>query len=170
MLALITERPQDFDELLPGNDRSGVGSNDNIPTGARPSKTEVRSTVSAVDSDFEDSAEDPEAIEVDEGVNEQPSLAVLQDRVLDRLAETLARFKSDPGGNTPFPLDPKHVSSTMMIVYPQSNRVMLLCAKNEGLDQGGTTEDTDFLDSWRKCMECISKRGNQSYLTVMAIS
>jgi hypothetical protein len=34
----------------------------------------------------------------------------------------------------------------MMIVYPQSNRVMLLCAKNEGLNQGGTTEDTDFLD------------------------
>ncbi|KAF1948947.1 hypothetical protein CC80DRAFT_485288 [Byssothecium circinans] len=159
MLAWITKRPHDLDELLPGNDRSGVESNDNLPTGARPPTTEVGATVSAIDSDFEDSAEDLEVIEDDEGMDEQSYLAVLQDRVLDRLAETLARFKSDPKERRLFPVDSKHVSSTMMIVYPQLTRVMLLCAKNEGLDQGGTSEDTEFLDSWRKCMECISKRG-----------
>lgn len=96
---------------------------------------------------------------MDEGVDEQSYVAELRDKVLDRLAETLARFKSDPDGNRGFPLGSKHVSSTMMIVYHQSTRVKFLCAKNEGLDQGDTTEDTDFLDSWRKCMECISKTG-----------
>lgn len=87
------------------------------------------------------------------------ALSVLRDQVLDHLAETLARFKSDPGRRKGPPLGSKHVSSTMMVVYPQSTMVKFLCAKNEGLDQRGTTEDTDFLDSWRKCMECISKRG-----------
>jgi hypothetical protein len=158
VLALITQRPQDLDELLPGNDRSGVESNDNLhTTGAL--KSEVRTTDSVVDSDLDDLEDDLEVIEVDERVAEQSSLAKLQDRVLDRLAETLARFKSDPKGHMPFPPDPKHISSTMMIVYPQSTKVMLLCAKNEGLNQGDTTEDTDFLDSWSKCMERISTTG-----------
>ncbi|KAK4233826.1 hypothetical protein C8A03DRAFT_38439 [Achaetomium macrosporum] len=35
-------------------------------------------------------------------------------------------------------------------------------SKNEGLDQGSKTEDTDFLDRWRMCMERFAQRGYTS--------
>ncbi|KAI1635874.1 hypothetical protein F4809DRAFT_612245 [Biscogniauxia mediterranea] len=167
LLVLIGERPQDLDELLSRDERiderSGDENDENLPIRATSAKTNVYTTASDADMDFEDSledlAEDLETIDVDENKDKQSYLTELRDRVLDRLAETLARFKSDPEGNRGFPLGSKHVSSTMMVVYNQPTRVKFLCAKNEGLDQEDTTEDTDFLDSWRKCMECISTSG-----------
>jgi hypothetical protein len=117
-----------------------------------------------------ESEEELEIGDIDEGGGYETRLATLRDKVLDRLAETLARFKSDPKGQRGPAIDPKHVSSTMMIVYHQPARVKLLCAKNEGLNQGGTAEDTEFLDSWKKCMECISKIGEAIRSALLAES
>ncbi|KAF1993802.1 hypothetical protein P154DRAFT_384427, partial [Amniculicola lignicola CBS 123094] len=86
-------------------------------------------------------------------------LKVLRNKVLDRLAETLARYKSDRTVNKGPVLDPKHVSSTMMIIDEEHNKVKILCAKNEGLNQHNSTDDTDFLNCWKACMEHISKEG-----------
>ncbi|KAI9781877.1 MAG: hypothetical protein M1839_005671 [Geoglossum umbratile] len=47
----------------------------------------------------------------------------------------------------------------MMIVYDDKNKVKILCAKNEGLAQGNSTGHTDFLNSWKACMERISRAG-----------
>jgi hypothetical protein len=117
VLALIAERPQDLNELLSSDERSGDQNDENLPIRSTSAKTKPCTTASDVDTDFEDPAEDLEIIDVDEGVDKQPYLAVLRDKVLDRLAETLSRFKSDPEGNRRFPLGSKHVSSTMVIVY-----------------------------------------------------
>ena len=34
---------------------------------------------------------------------------------------------------------------------------------NEGLDQHNSTDDTDFLSSWKACMERISREGKLMY-------
>lgn len=47
----------------------------------------------------------------------------------------------------------------MVIVYRQQTKAKFLYAKNEGLEQEGTVDDTAFLDSWRELMECIFKTG-----------
>lgn len=158
VLALISQRPQGVDELLTRNEKSADRNSEKACT----------------ESDSEDCAQDLEITEEDEDVGESEEeplhLTQLRDKVLNRLAETLARFKSDPKGNRGYPLDPKHVSSTMMIEYRGSEAVRFLCAKNEGLDQRDTTEDTDFLESWRKCMECISKRGKSISCASLTVS
>jgi hypothetical protein len=162
VLALLIKRHQDLDELLSRDERRGDlnDENDRPITATKKSCTITLGTDKGgdADTDTEDPEED-ERIGVDEGTDEELYLAALKDKVLDRLAETLARYKSDPSGNQISPLASKHVSSTMMMVGRQSTRVKFLCSKNEGLDQGDTAEDTKFLDSWRQCMECISKPG-----------
>lgn len=86
--------------------------------------------------------------------------ATLKNKVLDRLAETLARFKTEPKGTRKSFLDPKHVSSTMMNIYQQLKKVEFLCTKNEGLNQGDTS-DTGFLNSWKLCIKNLSKKGEE---------
>ena len=139
LLSLITERPPDLFELL---EQNNVPANDDVDD---------------ADVDLEDVEEDSEITGAEEEAKSQAHLAVLRNKVLDRLAETLARFKSDPSGNSRSRIDSKHVSSTIM--YYNSMRVKFLCAKNEGLDQENSTDDTEFLDSWSRQMEQISRKG-----------
>ncbi|KAJ5966834.1 hypothetical protein N7501_003082 [Penicillium viridicatum] len=78
----------------------------------------------------------------------------LKNQFLDRLAETLARFKTDAQAKTSN--DVKHVSAAMMVCYEDEGRVKILCAKNEGLEQ----EDKDFLARWKLLMEGIARKGS----------
>jgi hypothetical protein len=50
-----------------------------------------------------------------------------------------------------------------LIIDVERNKVKILCAKNEGLDQHNSTDDTDFLSSWKACMERISREGKLMY-------
>ncbi|KAG9236236.1 hypothetical protein BJ875DRAFT_457146 [Amylocarpus encephaloides] len=47
----------------------------------------------------------------------------------------------------------------MMIIDEEHNKVKILYAKNEGLDQHNSTDDTDFLGSWKAYIERISREG-----------
>jgi hypothetical protein len=159
LLALIIERPHNLDEQLSSHERNSDQNDQILPTVSTSIQTDAPPTALDVDTDCEDPTEDAEAMDVDGGIDKQSYLAMLRDKVLDRLAETLARFKSDPERKTGSRLGASHVSSTMMIVDEQLMRIKFKCAKNEGLDQSDTTEDTDFLNSWRQCMEDISRAG-----------
>ena len=110
---------------------------------------------------LQEELEDLQAIVADR--DEQQHLAELQSKILDRLAETLARFKSDPKARKS--IDAKHVSSAMMIVYQKNERVKILCSKNEGLD----IEDNAFLRDWKNCMETIAKKGDEHQRTASAV-
>lgn len=120
LLRLIAERPANLDELLIDHKEASLEKtiSDNSDSGE-----------GCPEEDLEDleiiSAEDMK------GGNPKP----LRDEVLDRLAETLARYKSNRTTNKGPILDPKHVCSTMMIVDEENNKVKILCAKNKGLDQ-----------------------------------
>lgn len=80
-------------------------------------------------------------------------LTELKDQFLDRLAEILARFKTDPKAKKS--KDAKHVSATMMACHEAKESVKIFCAKNEGLDH----EDRKFLSEWKQHMEDIAKKG-----------
>jgi hypothetical protein len=80
-------------------------------------------------------------------------LAELKNPFLDRLAETLARFKSDPQDRRS--KDAKNVFATMMICHEKEERVEIFCTKNEGLDD----EDRKFLNKWKVHMEKIAREG-----------
>ncbi|UKZ75490.1 hypothetical protein TrVFT333_003176 [Trichoderma virens FT-333] len=88
--------------------------------------------------------------------DEAQSLTELQNKFLDRLAEALARFKTNPK-NRSSP-DAKHVSSTLMVVYKHQQRVKIMCSKNEGLDE----EDRTFLGNWKIYMEAVANTGTAS--------
>ncbi|KAJ5371713.1 hypothetical protein N7517_003719 [Penicillium concentricum] len=77
----------------------------------------------------------------------------LKNQFLDRLAETLARFKTDPQARTSN--DAEHVSAAMMVCYEDEEHVKIFCANNEGLDK----EDHDFLARWKLRMESIARKG-----------
>ena len=81
LLTLITSRPPNFDELFPVDDNNGA-----------------ESTVLTDDEedDLEDELENPKVGGSGEG-EAQIDLVILRNRVLDRLAEVLARYKSAPG-------------------------------------------------------------------------
>ena len=97
-----------------------------------------------------------------DGLEELQDPAELTNKALDRFAETLARFKSDPKAfKSP---DAKHVSSAMMMVYNEDERFKIICSKNEGLD----AEDKAFLAKWKICMEAIAKSGKVIQLVVSA--
>ncbi|KAK5214941.1 hypothetical protein LTR96_011628 [Exophiala xenobiotica] len=126
-----------------------MGLEEDPETGVEALQAEIDVGVDGVEE-----LEDLQIIDTDR--DEQQYLAELQNKILDRLAETLARFKSDPKARNSF--DAKHVSSAMMVVYRKDERVKILCSKNEGLD----TEDRDFLRDWKDCMETIARRGAAS--------
>lgn len=80
-------------------------------------------------------------------------LTELKNQFLDRLAEILARFKTNPKAKKS--KDAKHVSATMMACHEAKESVKIFCAKNEGLDH----EDRKFLSEWKQHMENIAKKG-----------
>ncbi|UPL03070.1 hypothetical protein LCI18_014004 [Fusarium solani-melongenae] len=82
-----------------------------------------------------------------EADSEDVYLRKLKDELVDRLSETLARFKSPPKSGS---LDAKHVSSVIMIEHAGNDGVTFLCAKNEGLDG---QDKEDFLPKWKNLME-----------------
>ncbi|KAL3422702.1 hypothetical protein PVAG01_06858 [Phlyctema vagabunda] len=147
LLALITTRPANLDELLSEGDINDIYAEGKAVDDDDDTKNEI-----------DEYFEGPRVISSND--EDEHSLHKLRDKVLDRLAETLARYKSDPRAGGGPVLDPKHVASTMMITYSQENKVKILCSKNEGLNQGNSTDDTDFLNSWKVCMERISKAGS----------
>lgn len=142
LLALVEQRPPHLHDLLSEYEDISHGKDDDLVA------------------DGEELEEDHEMTEVNDSVDDQSNLASLRDKVLDRLAETLARFKTDPRDKRKALVDSKHVSSTMM--YYQSTKVKFVCAKNEGLDQDKKKgdkkkEDTMFLKAWREIMEGLSR-------------
>ncbi|TVY35196.1 hypothetical protein LSUB1_G005388 [Lachnellula subtilissima] len=144
LLGLLAERPANLDGLLLDHKEAFLekGTSDNADSG---------------EGYPEEDLEDVEIISA-EDIKDRDTKA-LRSIVLDRLAETLARYKSDRAVKKGPILDPKHVSSTMMIIDEEHNMVKILCAKNEGLDQRNSTDDTDFLSCWKACMERISREG-----------
>jgi hypothetical protein len=147
LLALITERPPNLQEILAKYEDENSGMQKDDP-----------GTDTDVSDELDDDA-DEEQEEIANITNNSGSdsyLSTLRDKLLDRLAEVLARFKSDAKSKGPR-LDAKHVASVMM--YYQPRNVKILCAKNEGLDQGKRAEDTNFLDAWSRLMESIASKG-----------
>ncbi|KAF2472426.1 uncharacterized protein BDR25DRAFT_366441 [Lindgomyces ingoldianus] len=111
----------------------------------------------SLDTDDEDvDLENLEEVEADLG--EQRNLAKLRDRFLDRLAEVLARFKTEPNTRRSSGQDAKHVCATMMVMCEDETSVRILCAKNEGLDK----VDDEFLGHWKNCLENVAKAGRAS--------
>jgi len=169
LLALITQRPPDLDKLLGESQTEGPQSH---PVRSQTTVSLANDQDSNLDEYFnvvDEEHDDDFELDVTTGdVKNQVCITELQNKVLDRLAETLARFKSDRRlkGSV---LDSKHVASTMMITYDQGTRVEFLCAKNEGLDQekhsndnqkgGSRGDDTSFLASWKRHMEGIASQG-----------
>jgi hypothetical protein len=117
-------------------------------------ETEAREigTESSHSDDELDNSEDPTVLDTD---SEQEQYRVeLKNQFLDRLAETLARFKTDAKAKAS--KDAKHVSAAMMVCYEDEERIKIFCAKNEGLDK----EDNDFLARWKLRMEGIARKGS----------
>lgn len=103
------------------------------------------------DDEFDD-LEDPTVLGADP--KHEQYYIELKNQFLDRLAGTLARFKTDAQAKTPN--DAKHVSAAMMVCYEDEERVKIFCAKNEGLEQ----DDEDFLAKWKLLMESIARKGS----------
>lgn len=161
LLALATEHPQTIDrlKLKPRNLHVEI----NASSDAAPESLTADATVKIEK-------------EKDEGISEvfddanasssQQDLASLRNKVLDRLAEILARVKTNRAGRSRTILDPKHVSATFMIIRNQFTTVDIYCSKNEGLDQQipgqpkGRKDDTDFLNTWKTHMQDISNKGS----------
>jgi hypothetical protein len=148
LLGLLAERPANLDELVLDHKEAFLEKDTSDNTDSREGFPE-------------EDLEDVEIISAED--MKERNHKVLRNKVLDRLAETLARYKSDRKVNKGPVLDPKHVSSTMMIIDEEHNKVKILCAKNDGLDQHNSTDDTDFLSSWKACMERISREGKLMY-------
>jgi hypothetical protein len=91
---------------------------------------------------------------IDRNNDDRKYILELRDKLLDRLAETLARFKSDPGRKM-HQMDADHVSSTIMILCEKKMETIIICTKNNALDK----DDEDFLAQWMVLMECISNSG-----------
>lgn len=107
--------------------------------------------------DESDDLEDAFLLDIER--DEKDTVAELKNKLLDRLAETLARYKSQTAQGS---RDAKHVSGTMMIPFEEEERVEIICAKNEGLDR----EDEIFLQKWKRCMESMAIKGNHRSTTV----
>ncbi|RDW57788.1 hypothetical protein BP5796_12589 [Coleophoma crateriformis] len=144
LVRLLAERPKNLDKLVLDHKEAFLEKN-------------TSDNADSAEGYPEGDLEDVEIISA-EDMKERNSKA-LRNKILDRRAETLARYKSDRTANKGPILDPKHVSSTMMIMDEEHSKVKVLCAKSEGLDQHNSTDDTDFLSSWKACMERISREG-----------
>jgi len=148
ILALITRRPYDFESLL---------NEEGLPLPGTSNADSTLEPRSEEGSDPDDELDAPEDGDMNGQLDRDPR--TLRNKVLDRLAEVLARYKTDPRDKEKTGLDARHVSSTMMAVDERSKRVKIFCSKNEGLDQEGSSEDTEFLDRWKFCMEGVAKKG-----------
>jgi len=142
VLALITHRPRDLDKLL--TQRPPVLGDDGSPQDDLGEQGhESLDEIDADDTGFSSPLD--------------PDSGRLRSKMLDRLAETLARYKTEPWArNRP---DAKHVASAMMVVNERLGKVKIFCSKNEGLDQGRGSEDTEFLARWGICMERVASQG-----------
>lgn len=149
LLALITDRYADPESLLPSSEDQD-GKNADLEDAPEMENEDLHSGSDDIVDGIEE-VKDLSTLDTDR--DGQRHLAELQNKVLDRLAETLARFKTD-SNKRPSP-DAKHVSSAMMVVYKQPERVKIFCSKNEGLDE----EDRNFLNKWKVCMEAVAKTG-----------
>lgn len=118
LLALISERP-------PGLTRE-----------AEAGEIDKESQSSSSDEESDD-PEDPAVLGTD--LEHDQYRINLKNAFLDRLAETLARFKTDAPVKKSN--DARHVSAVMMVCSENEEHVKIFCAKNEGLDK----EDDDFL-------------------------
>jgi hypothetical protein len=159
LLALITKRLLDeegTEAIKNVNDACPLPGpeSDESPEESR-SECEEGGLMAGDDANIEDNI-DEDLDEVDcllgAGTDSEQYRAELQNKVLDRLAETLARFKSPPGRAA---LDRRHVCSTMMVVYEKEQKVEIVCSKNGGLDD----EDTKFLGKWQACVQEIARKG-----------
>lgn len=148
LLRLLAEHPPNIEELFPDHEESALMEN-------------TFSDADNVENSPEGDLGDLEDINP-EGINETDP-KVLRNKVLDRLAEILAKYKTDRKVKRGPLLDPKYVSSTMMMVDEEHEKVKILCAKNEGLNQNNSTDDTDFLDDWKTCMERIARQSKFVY-------
>ncbi|KAJ5193420.1 hypothetical protein N7449_009562 [Penicillium cf. viridicatum] len=138
LLALISDRPPGLEESTQETEPS------DIDRGLESYPNDV---------EFDD-PEDPTVLGADPE-HEQYCIE-LKNQFLDRLAGTLARFKTDAQAKKSN--DAKHVSAAMMVCYEDEERVKIFCAKNEGLEQ----EDEDFLARWKLLMESIARKGYAS--------
>jgi len=169
LLALLTKRPEDLDGSdLAEKDLPGPHKNLGSPIGTDLGKGSVNwdddqevDIDADADADLSKELEELEAISKDS--DERLELITLQNKVLDRLAETLARFKSSPQARTS--IDAKHVASTMMIIHQKDGRIKILCSKNEGLD----VSDKAFLSDWKDCMEDIARKGVISHCIILIV-
>ena len=89
--------------------------------------------------------------DIDVDRDEQQYLNELRSKLLDRLAETLARFKTKDKSS----LDAKHVTSTMMVLDKERRTTKIICTKNEGLDKF----DRRYLKRWKACVKNVAAKG-----------
>jgi hypothetical protein len=136
LLALISDRPPGLEESTQE---------------AEPREIDKESQAYSSDEEFDD-PEDPTLLGTD--LEHEQYHTELKNQLLDRLAETLARFKTDVQVKTSN--DAKHVSAAMMVCYENEEHVKIICAKNEGLEK----EDNDFLIRWKLRMEGIARKGS----------
>jgi hypothetical protein len=168
LLALITERPQGLDTVAPGlrSCHADIDVSSTEQSNSLERNANVNVDMEEERRKDEDEDMDFEVFEHANATGDQQYLDSLRNRVLDRLAEILARVKTDRTRQTATFLDPKHVSATYMVIRDQAPAVDIFCSKNEGLDQrshggpGARNDDTDFLNSWKQLMQSISKQGS----------
>ncbi|KAI0474924.1 hypothetical protein GGR56DRAFT_643744 [Xylariaceae sp. FL0804] len=97
-------------------------------------------------SDFESDLTDPDAATI-----------LLKRSALDRLAEILARYKTDKKHpDAKKNRDAKHVTAVVMVECSERGSVRILCAKNEGLDD----IDVRFLRKLRGLLESAGVRAH----------
>jgi len=150
-LGLITRRAPHLERIL-ASQGQGTASSDPGPAETQPEDAQELAPEAEIDG-----TEDDGDMEGELG----PDPRTLRNKVLDRLAEVLAGYKTDPRSKeADATLDARHVSSTMMHVDERFGRVKIFCSKNEGLDQQGELGDTQFLGRWKVCMEDFAKKGD----------
>ena len=88
--------------------------------------------------------------------------ALLLNKALDRLAEILSRYKSDPSSRKLRKLGPSHVAGTLLMIPQNGKPTKILCSKNEGLDD----KDKVFIRNWADCMQLIAANGESADLCV----
>ena len=159
LLACITARPSGLEKILPpiSEDHCDEENLSSTEIGHEHQRTlngeeEDAETILAGIEDLQ------EAVEHDSGKDEELRNSLLKDKLLDCLAEALARFKSKP--ETKKSQDAKNVSSTFMCERDDGLGGHIFCTKNEGLDE----DDRNFLIKWSKCMQEISTNGEGSIL------
>ena len=157
LLKLTTDRIQDETTagLAVQETQNTTGASE-APASLEEGEDARTNSVSSNSNDGEDGIEElDETDDYDDG-----EIVLLVNKVLDRLAEVLSRFKSDTLSRKSKKLGPSHVSSILMI-YPKDKRpTKILCSKNEGLDN----KDEAFIKNWANCMEAIALNGKPAKL------